>query len=309
MLTEQLLSNKNPENNLVLPDKFQHLVAQSMDVLESIINNEQIPAAERASIALKILEMGGVSAQKSSATSGTIENHQLSRSSTNGNYTPIAAPPATGLQANGIKPTLIQQQSIFIPCSNYIQIDDFLTPEENQYALDIALQRQQDYIESSTTTQADNYRKSSVLFAQYYPELSELIKSKVVAIVPEILSKLNQRPFAISEIEIQLTAHNDGCFYKMHNDAGSEKTATRELTYVYYFHKQPKAFSGGELKLYDTELKSSTVTTHPNYKLIEPENNRIIFFNSRSRHEVLPVVCQSKAFEDSRFTLNGWIRR
>lgn len=309
MLTQELLNNKNTANNTVLPDKFQHLLAQSMDVLESIINNEAISAAERASIALKILEMGGVSSQTSPATSVGVDSNQLSRNSRNGNYTQIATPSTNGMQTNAIKPSLIQQESIFIPCSNYVKIDDFLTPEENQYALNIALQRQHDYIESSTTTQANNYRQSSVLFAQHYPELSELIKSRIVAILPEVLSKLNQRPFAISEIEIQLTAHNDGCFYKMHNDAGSEKTATRELTYVYYFHQEPKAFSGGELKLYDTELKGNTVTTHQNYQLIEPENNRIIFFNSRSRHEVLPVVCPSKAFEDSRFTLNGWIRR
>ena len=300
MLKPQLLSDKNTENNLILPDKFQHLVAQSMDVLESIINNENVSSAERASIALKILEMGGVSPQPSSV----VEERQLHRYPRNGGYTQIAAPPA-----NGIQPTLIQQQSLFIPCTHFLSIEKFLTPEENQYALETALKKQQDFIESTTTTQANNYRKSSVLFAQYYPELSEFIKSKIVAILPEILPKLNHRPFPISEIEIQLTAHNDGCFYKMHNDAGSEKTATREFTYVYYFHKEPKAFSGGELKLYDTELKGNAITSLPNYKLIEPQNNTIVFFNSRSRHEVLPVVCQSKAFEDSRFTLNGWIRR
>ncbi|MDY6803071.1 MAG: 2OG-Fe(II) oxygenase [Cyanobacteriota bacterium] len=309
MLTQQPLNNNNTGNNTVLPNKFKHLVVQSMDVLESIINNEEVPAPERASIALKILEMGGVSPQTSLPTSGVVESQQLSRYPGNGNYSQVAAPPANGAPTNRIQPTLIQQPAIFIPCSNYISIDNFLTAEENQEALDIAIQRQHDYMESSTTTQANNYRKSSVLFAQHYPELSELIKSKIATVMQEILRKLNHRPFGISEIEIQLTAHNDGCFYKMHNDAGSEKTATRELTYVYYFHKEPKAFSGGELKLYDTELKGSTVTTHKNYKILEPENNRIIFFNSRSRHEVLPVVCPSKAFEDSRFTLNGWIRR
>jgi Rps23 Pro-64 3,4-dihydroxylase Tpa1-like proline 4-hydroxylase len=26
-------------------------------------------------------------------------------------------------------------------------------------------------------------------------------------------------------------------------------------------------------------------------------------------HEVLPIYCASRAFADSRFTINGWIRR
>ena len=108
---------------------------------------------------------------------------------------------------------------------------------------------------------------------------------------------------------MQLTAHNDGCYYKIHNDAGSEKTANREISYVYYFYQEPKAFSGGELKIYDTELKGGGAITHQNYKTITPVNNSIVFFNSRCRHEVMPVLCPSKAFEHSRFTVNGWIRK
>ncbi|MGB8690572.1 MAG: proline hydroxylase, partial [Microcoleus sp.] len=34
-----------------------------------------------------------------------------------------------------------------------------------------------------------------------------------------------------------------------------------------------------------------------------------VFFLSRYMHEVLPVSCPSKAFADSRFTINGWVRR
>ena len=44
-------------------------------------------------------------------------------------------------------------------------------------------------------------------------------------------------------------------------------------------------------------------------RLIEPRNNSIIFFLSRYMHEVLPVSCPSQSFADSRFTVNGWVRR
>ncbi|MBE9012911.1 2OG-Fe(II) oxygenase, partial [Pseudanabaenaceae cyanobacterium LEGE 13415] len=45
------------------------------------------------------------------------------------------------------------------------------------------------------------------------------------------------------------------------------------------------------------------------YQEIQPINNSIIFFPSHFLHEVLPVSCPSRQFADSRFTLNGWIRR
>jgi Rps23 Pro-64 3,4-dihydroxylase Tpa1-like proline 4-hydroxylase len=46
----------------------------------------------------------------------------------------------------------------------------------------------------------------------------------------------DERPFSISQIESQMTSHNDGNYYKIHNDNGSPDTATRELTYVQRSH-------------------------------------------------------------------------
>nr|WP_256386659.1 2OG-Fe(II) oxygenase [Hydrocoleum sp. CS-953] len=108
---------------------------------------------------------------------------------------------------------------------------------------------------------------------------------------------------------MQLTAHNDGCFYTIHSDANTEMTATREMTYVYYFYQEPKSFSGGELVIYETKVEGNNLSKHNDFKVIEPRNNSIIFFPSRYLHEVLPVSCPTKAFENSRFTFNGWIRR
>ncbi|MEO1185168.1 MAG: 2OG-Fe(II) oxygenase, partial [Cyanobacteria bacterium J06636_27] len=125
-------------------------------------------------------------------------------------------------------------------------------------------------------------------------------KNNIHKLIPE---------FSVSHVEMQMTAHNDGAFYKAHTDAGSEKTKTRELTYVYYFYQEPKQFSGGELKIYDTEVQGKKVIQKENSQVIEPRNNSIVFFNSRCKHEVLPISCSSNEFKASRFTLNGWLRR
>jgi Rps23 Pro-64 3,4-dihydroxylase Tpa1-like proline 4-hydroxylase len=60
--------------------------------------------------------------------------------------------------------------------------------------------------------------------------------------------------------------------------------------------------------MYETNYVNGWIAK-PEYQEIEPMNNRIVLFDSRCMHEVLPVESDSEAFGDSRFTLNGWLRR
>jgi SM-20-related protein len=191
--------------------------------------------------------------------------------------------------------------------SEYLQLDHFLTVEEHQSLLDYVAQRQADFVGTTTFTGAVNYRESVVLYS--FPEFTELITHRIQKALPEIFQNFNLKPFQISQIESQLTAHNDGNFYKIHNDNGSQDTATRELTYVYYFYRQPKPFTGGELLIYDSKVENNYYVQAETYHTIEPRNNSIVFFLSRYMHEVLPIRCPSQQFADSRFTINGWIRR
>jgi SM-20-related protein len=130
---------------------------------------------------------------------------------------------------------------------------------------------------------------------------------RVGACVPAVLQQLGEETFAIDRLECRLTAHNESDYYKIHNENGSDKTATRELTYVYYFNREPQAFSGGELKLYDSRIENNYYVEAEPYKIIEPINNSIVFFLARNVHELMPVACPSKQFADGRFTINGWI--
>lgn len=191
--------------------------------------------------------------------------------------------------------------------SEYVQIDNFLTIEEHQRLLNYVFQRESAFVPTSTSTGDLDYRRSMILHS--FPEFSQLVVNRIQAILPDVFRKLNLSSFSIAEIEAQLTSHNDGNYYKVHNDNGSPDTATREFTYVYYFHQQPKAFSGGELLIYDSKIENNFYVKADSYKRVEPRNNSIVFFLSRYLHEVLPVSCPSKAFADSRFTINGWVRR
>jgi Rps23 Pro-64 3,4-dihydroxylase Tpa1-like proline 4-hydroxylase len=108
------------------------------------------------------------------------------------------------------------------------------------------------------------------------------------------LERLRQfAPIPPGRIESQITASNHGDYFRLHQDGGPDDT--REITFVYFLHGEPRPFSGGELKIY-----ASTT---------EPHGDTLILFPSSSAHEVLPVEVPSRQFADSRFTVNGWIHR
>lgn len=191
--------------------------------------------------------------------------------------------------------------------SRYAQIDNFLTSAEKNKLIKYVLAKESEFVTTSTSTNADDYRRSMVLHS--FPEFSELMVNRIKAILPDVLRKLNIPSFPLGEIEAQLTMHNDNNFYKLHNDSGSPDTASRFFTYVYYFYREPKAFSGGELQIYDSKIENNFYVADETFRTVEPRNNSIVFFLSRYMHEVLRVSCPSKAFADSRFTINGWVRK
>ncbi|MBW3586156.1 MAG: 2OG-Fe(II) oxygenase [Cyanobacteria bacterium 0813] len=191
--------------------------------------------------------------------------------------------------------------------SRYAQIDNFLTSAEKNKLIKYVLAKESEFVTTSTSTNADDYRRSMVLHS--FPEFSELMVNRIKAILPDVLRKLNIPSFPLGEIEAQLTMHNDNNFYKLHNDSGSPDTASRFFTYVYYYYREPKAFSGGELQIYDSKIENNFYVADETFRTVEPRNNSIVFFLSRYMHEVLRVSCPSKAFADSRFTINGWVRK
>jgi SM-20-related protein len=214
----------------------------------------------------------------------------------------VTEPPIYWQQTEQAKP-----QSLNLIESEYVQIDNFLTVEEHKKLLDYVFQQEANFVPTSTSTGDLNYRRSMILHS--FPEFSQLVVNRIQAILPDVFRKLNLPSFPIADIEAQLTSHNDGNYYKVHNDNGSPDTATREFTYVYYFYREPKAFSGGELIIYDSKIENNFYVQADSYKTVEPRNNSIVFFLSRYLHEVLPVSCPSQAFADGRFTINGWVRR
>jgi Rps23 Pro-64 3,4-dihydroxylase Tpa1-like proline 4-hydroxylase len=155
-----------------------------------------------------------------------------------------------------------------------------------------------------------SYRKSLVLYN--LGDYSSLIQDRLHALLPDVLTAFKRRAFSISHFDIQVTASNDGDFFKVHQDNSSAEPSDiprREISYVYYFHSEPKAFSGGQLKLYNSQNGEVKHSKKKTAETITPRQNTLVLFPSSYDHEVLPVRCPSRKFINSRFTINGWIIR
>jgi hypothetical protein len=57
----------------------------------------------------------------------------------------------------------VQIANIDVLSSDYLQIDNFLTLDEHQQLLNYVLEKEADFVSTSTSTNAINYRQSLVL--------------------------------------------------------------------------------------------------------------------------------------------------
>ena len=158
---------------------------------------------------------------------------------------------------------------------------------------------------SATHDARADYRHSLVLNPA--PDLVEPVVRRVRSFTPDVLPELRVQPITVGVVEAQVTASIDGSFFGVHTDADRQKVPKRYLTYVYYFNRQPKAFSGGELRVYDDVLRNGKLARGETFQVIEPLHNRLVLFWARTMHEVMPVRMPSGAFGDARFTVNGWV--
>jgi len=115
--------------------------------------------------------------------------------------------------------------------------------------------------------------------------------------------KFSVAPPVAEFIEINLTTHIDGDFFAVHRDQGPNHPG-RLLSFVYYFSQEPKAFSGGDLLLFDYTKNGEPALDK--YTRIQPVNNRLVVFQSEHFHQVSTIVLDKEDKKAGRHTLNGW---
>jgi len=155
------------------------------------------------------------------------------------------------------------------------------------------------------TTRSDQAVRRSVGVTKF-GSLKAKVKECVLAAAPAWIEGFRLSPPRLGWLELELVAHNDGAFFIRHIDTltgpGWAKDGARLLSAICYLHHQPKAFTGGCLRLFP--FRPGGDGDHLD---LEPEHNTLVVFPSWAPHEVLPIACPSQQFADSRFAVNIWL--
>jgi SM-20-related protein len=198
--------------------------------------------------------------------------------------------------------------------ANCMVLDEFLAPQELEKLTRFALDHEADFHSSEVLSPHSeggvvNYEHRSSRVLMDAGNHQEVVLQRIKTVLPDVLQKLGMEDFSIAAVEMQITASNDRNFFNCHSDNSSDRVARRHLTFVYFFHREPRGFEGGELRIHDARLEHGHYESEGSYQTIIPRQNQIVFFPCELLHEITPVKCSSKLFADSRFTLNGWLRR
>ena len=196
--------------------------------------------------------------------------------------------------------------------SAFVRLENFLDPAHHHEMLALMTSGAEAFEPSTVGADGVNGREPRVV-------LTSRISHRLVAIegvrqwmrplieecLQSIATRLGVAPFVTASIDIKCTVYGDQCFFKTHSDSIS--FPTRRISFVYYFHHQPKRYSGGGLLLYDGDTADPSTHCHTRSTRLDPIDNSIVFFPSGTFHEVTRVVSPSGRLEDGRFTLAGHV--
>ena len=190
----------------------------------------------------------------------------------------------------------------------YSIIDGFLGETAAGDLLELALASEH-AAEPAAVTAKDGYavdatQRSASTLAIDLTEKASPLREAIDRRMGEIFDSVGIRAFENPVLELECVAHRDGGRFGAHSDTMTDNErgdSDRIVSTVYYFHREPRGFTGGQLALHGIGSKERVE--------IEPVHDRLAVFPSFASHEVKPVSVPGNAFADARFSINCWIRR
>ena len=196
---------------------------------------------------------------------------------------------------------------------HYFVVDNFLSPAEADETADHILAHGAQFEDATISLYTNQHNSSPVnslrraRVLNSVADVMHMFVPKLNQLAPRFGTDLRLPPLPLKKLECQITAHGDGDFFNTHIDNGLPDIAHRRISYVYYIHQEPKRFTGGVLRFYNTLLEGRQNACGAHASDYDPVRNSLIMFPSHLHHEVTPIVCGTNALADQRLTVNGWL--
>jgi SM-20-related protein len=164
----------------------------------------------------------------------------------------------------------------------HLVLRDFLDPAVVADLLDYAVSRESDFTPTlvvksyapAATDALDRSIQTSPGLLNDLGPFRQMFEARILGLLPVLIAQLRIKAVDEPSLETHLSAHGDGAFLTRHIDtrgADYHKDRVRVLSGVYYFNAEPKAFSGGALRLHAIGGKAGE-----NFVDIEPEHNSLL---------------------------------
>ena len=129
-------------------------------------------------------------------------------------------------------------------------------------------------------------------------EASDGLSQRILGLIPELFSTLRIEPFPVEKIPLTFVNGLNGHRGSPHAD---ESGGRFKLSLLYYFHRVPKVFCGGDLEFFNADTMSPSGCGDKVIAKIAHEDNLLVAFPSHAFHGITEVYCDSNNFADGRF--------
>lgn len=187
----------------------------------------------------------------------------------------------------------------------FVRVRSFLPPDEHEALLALLLASREHFDHPARVGAGDvgpEMRNDSEADGRLAGEVRPGFEPRLRKLVEHTLPRLGMDGPGAYRLELNVRTCRNGQFSAARTDFNDGDPTPREINYVYCLHRRPRSFTGGDLLLHDGVVANT-------FTRIEPLDNSIILFPSRTPHEVTLVECDPGDFGAGRFSVNGALRK
>lgn len=216
--------------------------------------------------------------------------------------------PTTLPDVHGVVPHGFGDERGYTPAPMYL-VDEFMAEHIPRRCLAFARDQKAGFAAAGIDSRRRSYSadRRQTLVNWDVQSVARELEAELLQRLPRIRTSLGVPDFEVDSLETKMTNHIEGGYFRPHADNTSYfGPSGRVLTWLYYFHRQPKAFSGGRLLAFDTNF-STAHFDEAAFTTVEPQYNRLVVFPSCFYHCVTTTCLKSPGFMNGRFAISGHI--